>query len=249
LGYNKTWLSTLQEVQCSFPYLGYPPLLEQLESTRFLKKSLIVKWFDQQVKKLITDNPQPSKISRLFKRTGATSFSSRGSKCGGVIFGGFPGQPPAERELDTILHELGHWVDHSSRPALDIAVHPAPAFSEMVADLVAHIYLQTSCHIKRVDGSCVRQLNRKATSEDEKSYKNSYQFGQSSRYLAWKKFSSLPKNQAAREFIAARNAAVIHIPKIDPNLFLTITSLSRDEINSFMASEKKLLKEFEKYLH
>lgn len=210
-----------REVACRFPGLGRPPILEGLNQVLALPQGQLARFLVTSLGALLDPTKPANEVSALFGRTSATTYASPGNGCGFILFGERPTNGVVElRHEDTVLHEVGHFVDLATRPVVrDRGEPPAAILTEALGDVLSHAFTQRTCHKTRpTDADCVRTMTDAAgpIASDKDPYAN----GQAIRVAAWKLVANQDVSTVGKQILDARDQTLASLDGIDPTVLL-----------------------------
>jgi hypothetical protein len=217
--------SLVSDVACRFPGIGKPPIFEGLNQVFALPGSELRAELIARLTALLDDSKRANEVSSVFGRTNATTFVSEGARCGLVMFGATPETGElTPRTDDTVLHEIGHFVDKATRVAVhDRGLAPTPILNEALGDIFSHAVSGRTCHQLSVGSSeCNRTMDGPASPIDAAS--DAYKNGQGLRVAAWAHIRSEPFAAAAERILRARDFALGNSEAIDPHVLLRKTT-------------------------
>lgn len=210
-----------RETACRFPGLGRPPLLEGLNQVLALPFAALKGFLIEALEHLLDPALPADAVSSLFGRTGATTYVSPGSACGFIVFGEAPVGGTVElRHSDTVLHEIGHFVDLSTRRIVrDRSQPPTKILDEALADVVSHAFTQRNCHrLRESDSDCSRTMTGPAQPISPEA--DAYQNGQAIRAAAWTLVEGVPLETSGARIFDARDETLATTASIDPSSLL-----------------------------
>lgn len=268
------WDALLSDFSCQFPTVGLSKklwitgdrgLISGLPS-RFLKARMA-----EDLQAILDKSVKPRNLTPVFTRSTATMFSSYHRDCHVIVFGAskssisiggsetFHRIINSEDSQHTVLHELSHWIDATSKITKG-AFYPSQGFGEALADTMTSLYLQSPCHKTAgysVGNQCSRDFTTTADFPDPISVSfpetDIYQRGQPLRYRVW----PLIKGQSIRSRglhvlqardISIQSATEIQTEDILSGAFLKLAYSNLDLQREDLAIMKQFILELEKLI-
>jgi hypothetical protein len=204
----------LEQVRCRFPGLGRTAALHYPSLVLRAPRTEAIAWLKEALRKVGDETVAANEVARVFGYSGATTYASEGSHCATIVFGRKVESGVVQAEArDTVLHEVGHVLDLSSRPVnLKQSTFAPRALGEALADTMSHAYSGSPCHVPLAavpgglvgeGGGCLRRLD---TPPDPLSKSTDpYAFGQSARVASWAHMLGKPIAIRGRTLLRARD--------------------------------------------
>lgn len=226
---DEALLAFMADMSCRFPGLGNPTALHYPGIALATPREELLGWIRESLLRLDDETVPAQEVARTFGRSGATTYG--GAHCSAIVLGQVvaDGAYPLH-DRDTILHEVGHVLDLSSRAPTAGAYQPR-AVEEALADVISHAYSGSACHRPTVTGGCSRRLDEPTASIDAPpgALPSWYPFRQPARFAGWNAVKDQPITTAGPKLLAARDAALA-VPRAFPaDLLLGRKSTDEDK--------------------